>query len=108
MFGQETTVCIAGKATVAIENGALNKIIRFYGKKQIYHYDVNFCEEIAAPSGFTCLVKDNFDFTPHFTIKPEPNDPKNTIEENGIKILIANPVGKYLSCIEGNIKFSYP
>ncbi|GBB87540.1 hypothetical protein RclHR1_00140044 [Rhizophagus clarus] len=108
VIGQETTFHIAGKATVAIENGALYKIMGFYGKKQIYHYDVDFCEAIVAPSGFTCPVKGNFDFTPHYTIKPEPNDPKNTIEENVIKILITNPDGKDLACIEGNVKFSYP
>ncbi|CAB4397980.1 unnamed protein product [Rhizophagus irregularis] len=34
-----------------------------------------------------------------------PNDPKNTVKEYLIRIQITNPD---VSCIEGNIKISYP
>ncbi|CAB4488628.1 hypothetical protein RhiirA5_497831 [Rhizophagus irregularis] len=108
IIGQETTVHIAGKATVTIENGALFKVIGFYENKQIFHYDINFCEAIVEPSGFKCPVKDNFDFTTKFSPDSDSSDPKNTIEENDIKIIVTNPDGKDLLCMEGSIKFSYP
>jgi hypothetical protein len=91
VVGQETTVRIAGKATVTIEKGALYKVTGFYENKQISHYDISFCEAIVTPSGFTCPVKGNFDFTTKFSLKADPSDPKNTVEEYGIKIL-----GKFL------------
>ncbi|PKY48717.1 hypothetical protein RhiirA4_445497 [Rhizophagus irregularis] len=106
--GQETTVHIAGKATVPIENGALFKVMGFYENKQIFHHDINFCEAIVEPSGFKCPVKDNFDFTTKFSPDSDSSDPKNTIEENDIKIIVTNPDGKDLLCMEGSIKFSYP
>lgn len=91
MMGQEATVRIAGKATVTIENGALYKVTGFYENKQIFHYDINFCEAIVEPSGFKCPVKDNFDFTTKFSLDNDSSDPKNTIEEYGLKI-----IGKFL------------
>jgi hypothetical protein len=86
VVGQEATVRIAGKATVTIENGALYKITGFYENIQIFHHEIGFCDAIVTPSGFTCPVKDNFDFTTMFIEEQFPDDPKNTIEEIGIRI----------------------
>ncbi|RGB27181.1 hypothetical protein C1646_769464 [Rhizophagus diaphanus] len=108
IVGQENTVHITGIATVTIENGALYKITGFYENIQIFHHEIGFCEAIVEPSGFKCPVKDNFDFTTKFPIDNDSNDPKNTIEEYGIRIIVTNPDGKDLLCMEGSIKFSYP
>ncbi|RGB27766.1 hypothetical protein C1646_376485 [Rhizophagus diaphanus] len=97
--GQEFTVRIAGKVTVTIESGALYKLTV---NKQGIH-ETSFCKEFVIPSGFTCPVNDNFDFTakPH-TIS------KDTKVEYDIKIMITNPDGKDLSCIEGKVNISHP
>jgi hypothetical protein len=91
IIGQEITVRIAGKATVTIENGALYKIMGYYENKQLFHDEISFCENIVELSGFKCPVKDNFEFTTKFPLRAKPNDPKNTVEEYGIKML-----GKFL------------
>ncbi|RGB43382.1 hypothetical protein C1646_681218 [Rhizophagus diaphanus] len=92
--GQEFTVRIGGKATVTIENGTLYKLT--VNKEVIY--ETSFCKEFVIPSGFTCPVNDNFDFT----AKP------HCISENTlVKIMITNPDGKDLSCIEGKVKISH-
>ncbi|CAB5383936.1 unnamed protein product [Rhizophagus irregularis] len=75
----EATIHIAGKATVIIENGALYKITGFDENIQIFHHEISFLSS--------------------------PNDPKNTVKEYLIRIQITN---LDVSCIEGNIKISYP
>jgi hypothetical protein len=83
--GQEATGNIAGKATVTmIENGALYKITGF---KQAFQREISFCEAIVAPSGHSCPVKDNFDFTTKFIEEKNPDEPKNTVTEYDIKIM---------------------
>ncbi|CAG8616883.1 11782_t:CDS:2 [Rhizophagus irregularis] len=91
--GQEATIHIAGKATVTIENGALYNItgITGFDDTQISHREISFCEAIVTPSGFTCPVKENFDFIAKFVEASSPNDPKNTVKEYLIRIQITNP-----------------
>ncbi|CAB4489680.1 hypothetical protein RhiirA1_466333 [Rhizophagus irregularis] len=66
-------------------------------------YETSFCKEFVIPSGFTCPVNDNFDFT----AKPHSIS-KNTLVEYDVKIMITNLDGKDLSCIEGKVKISHP
>ncbi|CAB4413514.1 unnamed protein product [Rhizophagus irregularis] len=53
-------------------------------------YETSFCKEFVIPSGFTCPVNDIS---------------KNTLVEYDVKIMIINPDGKDLSCID---KISHP
>ncbi|RGB27182.1 hypothetical protein C1646_674215 [Rhizophagus diaphanus] len=79
--GQESTGRIVGKATISIENGALYKITGFYEKKQVIHHEIGFCEMFVTLSGFTCPVKDDFDFTAKSMEATSPLIPKNTLDE---------------------------
>ncbi|PKC71766.1 hypothetical protein RhiirA1_412748, partial [Rhizophagus irregularis] len=97
--GQEFTVRIGGKATVTIESSTL---YRLTVNKQVI-YETSFCKEFVIPSGFTCPVNDNFDFT----AKPHPIS-KDTLAEYDVKITITNPDGKDLSCIEGKVNITHP
>ncbi|CAB5377391.1 unnamed protein product [Rhizophagus irregularis] len=65
-------------------------------------------EKVVIPSGFTCPVKGDFNFVNTFPADTSPNDPKNSVLEFFVRILTSNPDGRNLSCIEGNVKFSYP
>src|SRR6266496_5905117 len=85
--GQEVTVRMAGKAAVTIENGATFQNTGFYQNKQIFQHNDDFCKEFVIPSGFTCPVNGDFDFTVKFPVDTSPDDPKNTVLEFGIRTL---------------------
>ncbi|CAB4393065.1 unnamed protein product [Rhizophagus irregularis] len=51
-------------------------------------YEMSFCKEFVIPSGFTCPVNDNFDFT----AKPHSMS-KNTLVEYDVKIMKFKNIG---------------
>ncbi|CAB4488627.1 hypothetical protein RhiirA5_497830 [Rhizophagus irregularis] len=106
--GQVVTVHMKGIATVPIEKGSIYQNTVFYNNEQVLQHNDDFCKEVVIPSGFTCPVKGDFNFVNTFPADTSPNDPKNSVLEFFVRILTSNPDGRNLSCIEGNVKFSYP
>jgi hypothetical protein len=81
VVGQLVTVHMTGKIAVPIEKEASLKHSIYYNNELRLEHEEDFCKFVVIPSGFTCPVTNDFDFTITIPARTTPNDPKNTVLE---------------------------
>ncbi|CAI2185151.1 4832_t:CDS:2, partial [Funneliformis geosporum] len=105
ILGHNLALRFAGVANAAIEDGS---ILSFYHQSGNAELVQDFCKDYAEQSAYKCPIVGSFDLTSIVFLDSPPDEPKNVTEKLYTKIILSNPDGTNLFCIEGYAVIYHP